>query len=340
MFLEAIILHNKGFSRKEIKFQPTTFDKRFLSYSNKRRESKVVKQWSELKVLHAKSTYPYANKTLTSSKMAMIVGAAAPFVVRAIESKPVMGVNTPSIVANILLSVLSCWEWWCLTEAFARAAIRDVTSLSDTINTFLTYSIDHHIRVLNAKHHIHDDAISEKSLDKNLLLNLNDHQNIVGLFSTYKLLSAWVKKEIRSLEVLLQTLLLIQLFVTGTYFSMSFLNSDAITLNITCYVLVESLFCLLMILGSFQACVGVNQIDKKFRLKCIEVCALLYFDNEETGLSDSSARAFRGISTYLDRAKVFEAKVFGIHLSKQLVAKIMISFAAATGSALLRSEIS
>ncbi|GMH62207.1 hypothetical protein TrST_g5493 [Triparma strigata] len=251
-----------------------------------------------------------------------------------------MGDNAASIVANILLGILSCWEWYCLMEAFVQRAIKDVNGVSETIDTFLRYTIFHHIRVLNAKNHIHDDTHSEKMLDKGLVLDLFNPHNVVGLFSAYKLLGNYASREVRGLEIMLQALLLIQLIVTGTYFSASFLNPDAMTLNITCYVLMESVFCLYIILKSLRACVGINEIDKLVRLKCIEVCALLDFDDVEIGTSDLSARAFRGIATYLDRAKVVEAKLFGIYLSKELVAKIMISFLAATGSALLRSGLS
>ena len=177
-------------------------------------------------------------------------------------------------------------------------------------------------------------------LDKGLVLDLFNPNNVVGLFAAYKLLGNYARWVVKSLETLLQALLIIQLVVTGTYFSVSFLNPDAMTLNITCYVLMESVFCLYIILQSLRTCVGINEIDKLVRLKCIEVCALLDFDDVEIGTSDSSARAFRGIATYLDRAKVVEAKLFGIYLSKELIAKIMISFLAATGSALLRSGLS
>ena len=175
---------------------------------------------------------------------------------------------------------------------------------------------------------------------QNLVIDLTCQENIVGLFSAYKLLGKWAGSNVKGLETMLQALLLIQATVTATFFSFSFFSPDSITLNITSYVLVESIFVLFVILQSLRACVNINETDKLFRLKCLEICALLDFDDTELGTGKSAARAFRGITTYLDRANIVEAKLFGVHLSKQLIAKIMISFLAATGSALLRSGIS
>ena len=139
--------------------------------------------------------------------------------------------------------------------------------------------------------------------------------------------------------VVVDLVLLIQFTITFAFLGVSFLSPQSITLNIMSYVLLESGFCLFVILQALRACVKVNDADKLVRMKCIELCTLLDFEDEEEGTEKSTARAFNGIATYLDRARVVQARVFGIYLSRELVAKVMISFLAATASALLRSGI-
>lgn len=122
MFVEAIVSNNDRIT--SARFNPVNQDKRFLSYSKKRRESQIVAQWSKIEKVLRKKMDPYANKTFLSSKITMVLATVLPFIIRAVEGKPVMGDNAASIVANILLGILSCWEWWCLVEAFVRRAIK------------------------------------------------------------------------------------------------------------------------------------------------------------------------------------------------------------------------
>jgi len=338
VFLDA--LAKRGGLVLKSEFDPVHFDKKFFEYANKgRRGSYVAKVWTKSLDDSRKRIDPYARTTYPSSKFAMIVATITPFIIRVVEGREVFGNDAPSVIANLFLAILSVWEWWCLCEAFARPAITEVTDIRDLISIFLDSTLNYHLRVLKAKNFFYDPDETRVFLNRDLTIDLTDHHNIVSFFTAYKLLGHWAKINIRGLERMLQALLLIQFTITFAFLGVSFLSPQSITLNIMSYVLLESGFCLFVILQALRACVKVNDADKLVRMKCIELCTLLDFEDEEEGTEKSTARAFNGIATYLDRARVVQARVFGIYLSRELVAKVMISFLAATASALLRSGI-
>ena len=323
MYVDTLL--KKLHLRSAVDFNPINADKRFYKYITKeRRASYISRKWTGLRIEFQKKVDPYARKMYPSSKAAMFIATITPFVVRAIGGRSLLGDDIPSIVANVLLATLLCWEWWSLMEVFVRPAVREVHVVGTMVERILAFSIGHHINLLNARNHIYDRSHPESFLDKELILNLSSQQNVVGFFIMYLLIGKYAKLKTTGLEYMLMALLSIQTLVTFTFLALSFSAPESITLNVGAYVVVESAFCLYIILKSLRACVSVNDAYKLVRLKCLEVIALLDF--VEIGANTSkTTNAFRGILAYLDRARVVEARVFGVYLSCDLVAKIMIT---------------
>lgn len=223
----------------------------------------------------------------------------------------------------------------CLSEAFARKALTDAAAISNIINDLINLSLDYHVSVLYSRNKLYRTDFS--SMDRTLIIDLDDKLNIRSFLALYKLLGNWTRLQIKSLELLRQAALVVQVFIVGLFFAVSFIAPQFITLNVLAYLLLQILFCLAIIFRAFRECVKVNDLDTRVGSKCKEICALL--ELSEKGDVNDVARVFRSITIYLETAKVVEAKMWGVKISRERVAKIMLSFLAATASALIRSGI-
>mmetsp|Transcript_15473 Transcript_15473/g.31875 ORF Transcript_15473/g.31875 Transcript_15473/m.31875 type:complete len:458 (-) Transcript_15473:29-1402(-) len=342
-YLDAIFftnLGNDGFSA----FKLEHLDDRFKSaVAREKRHSSIGRSIIKATKRHQKVHNPYAKPTSRGTYIVMICSGLLPFILRKINGDDIFGTTWEGILCDVLLGILTIWEWWCLVEITYRKIEGFVgndiklgksfvqhTAQSNFIKSLNTHNIYKDIANINA-HEVSNDGIQS---NRDLQLEITG-ENVYAFYSAYISLGKQVTDDIISMQCLIQDLFVMQLLCTATFVSTSIFAPKYISVKVIGYVLYETTFILAVLLSILTQSVKINKFDDEVVELLRETVIMLANDEER----NEDRIALEAIALYLEKHHVFEAKLFGVRISAALVAKIMGSFLAATFSAVLRIGI-
>jgi len=289
------------------------------------------------------------------TKYGVLLATVLPFMIRVFDGREVFQLSWKAIICNVLLSFHSLWLWWCLCEVIYKKVLVDsvddlglgenffqhtdkgrdrsdnVPQLRQT-NKLLhsVYSLLHKLRDergISLDPHVR----GQGGIKHNLFLDISTTRTNLDAFLTcFRILGKTSQWNGQGLQCFVQCIVMIQVFVSISFFARTVFASETITAAIAAYIVFETIFLMIVLRGVLVNTLKVNKIDERAASLCREIATLL-----PPGAIDANLR-LRNIAVFLDKHRAYEAKLFVVLITNELVAKLMASFLAATLSALLR----
>ena len=312
--------------------------------SGSRRASQVGRSQTKLTSDLQASHNPYQHKTRKRSMLAIGTAAVLPFVVRFIDSRSVFGESASARIINVLLTILTAWCWYCLTEVMVKQCNHDSVAMKRMYKNFADHTVlamRNSVERRGTKSSAMTRPTNKPSPREDLILDLTITTNIKNLLTMYSvigmLLGKWVTA---SSETLSRGLLVVQtLLATGFVFLTIFPPWEDFPLIVTANVLLETALALCVLLDVMVGLAAINKFDDEMRSHCASIATELRLLDDTTDAEYEVARRFELIAEHLKENHVVSAKLFGIRVTKQLTGKIIGSLAAATISAAIRTGL-
>ena len=333
---EAVLKSSSGFSPYRVE----NIDDRFkVAVEKKRRRSSLIRVHNSSLQADNKAKDPYAKGALTRTKIVMVASCVLPFILRALNGDDLWGSDWQPILADFLLVVLTAWEWWCLMEVIARRVNNIACTEIDLAETLLHHTVKHTLEKVQTKRGIVEKFSLHKTthfrfkVDQELYLDLTRLENVYAFISSYRTFGDRITFHTLVVQSFLQGIIIFQIIVSATFFTATLFYAEIVSVPVIGYVVFETLFVLFVLKDILQYSVRMNKIDDKTCSMCREITMLMQSEESE------ARTALENIATYVEKHHEFEARLFGVRVTSDLVAKIMISFVATTFSAILRMGI-
>jgi hypothetical protein len=159
------------------------FGDRFVTWRlENRRRSSFALGVEQIRSEHVKDLDPYS-KVDVKSMVAFMLPAIAPFIIRAVEGRAVLG-TARDTVCNVLLTLLTIWLWFSLYVVILTNLSKNTAQLKVTTDQVLDLTVFHRLRQLDSYEGriLPPQAKAKKAVRELSELDLSETKNIAAFF--------------------------------------------------------------------------------------------------------------------------------------------------------------